>query len=167
MLVCCGRSSTTLGDMKPELKSALRSLALCALVPGVIATFLSPLLGILVFIAAFVLASIVGYPAFLLLRRYGKANVWLACLVGLLIGAGLGGNMFWPLKYPELKTTSWRGSDEHRIYTMVNGVPTQVAWNDFYVATSVLGLLGMLTGLAFWLCVARPSGETLPGNNKS
>jgi len=92
--------------MKTDHKAVLRSLALCALVPALVAAILSPMLGVSVFIAAFALASLVGLPLFLLLRRYSFADGWLAGAVGLIIGATVGANMFWPLKYPELKTTS-------------------------------------------------------------
>jgi hypothetical protein len=144
--------------MKTEHKVALRSLALCALVPAVVAALLSPVLGVSVFIAAFALASLVGYPLFLLLRRYSYANGWLACAVGFMIGAASGANILWPLKYPELKTTSWRGYDGNRIYTMIDGAPTKVAWNDFYFATTMFGVIGSLAGLAFWVFISRHSG---------
>lgn len=144
--------------MRTDHKAVLRSLALCALIPALVAAILSPILGVSVFIAAFALASLVGLPLFLLLRRYSFANGWLAGAVGLIIGVAVGVKMFWPLKYPELKTTSWRGSDATRIYTMIDGVPTQVAWNDIYVAATIFGVIGTLAGLAFWVLVTRHSG---------
>jgi hypothetical protein len=151
--------------MKTDHKAVLRSVALCALVPALVAAILSPMLGVSVFIAAFALASLVGLPLFLLLRRYSFADGWLAGAVGLIIGATVGANMFWPLKYPELKTTSWRGSDANRIYTMIDGVPTQVAWNDFYAAATIFGVIGTLAGLVFWVLMTRHSGPASKSAN--
>jgi uncharacterized membrane protein len=142
-----------------DKKSVLRSLFLSALVPAVIAAIISPVLGVSVFIATFALAALVGYPLFLLFRRHSFANVWIASAVGLAVGVAVGGYMFWPLKYPDLKTTSWRGSDANRVYTMIEGVPTQIAWNDFYGAAAIFGVLGALSGLVFWLLMRKPAND--------
>jgi ABC-type lipoprotein release transport system permease subunit len=139
-------------------KPVLLSLLLCALVPAVAATIISPFLGVSVFIAAFLLASLVGYPLFLIFRHYFYVNAWVSCAVGLVIGAAAGGYITLPLNSQEMKTTSSRGSGVERVYTMIDGVPTQAAWNDFYEACVIFGALGTLAGLVFWLVIAKPSG---------
>src|SRR5215510_2389308 len=99
--------------MPSTLKSALPKLLVCASVPAAFAAVFSPVLGISVFIAAFVLACVIGYPLFLLARRHSAARCWVAGLAGLLVGAGMASLMFWPTERLDMKTTSWRGSDEH------------------------------------------------------
>ena len=147
--------------MRSSLKSALPKLVVCGLIPGAFAALISPLLGLSVFIAAFVLASVIGYPMFVLARRYSVARWWVAGLAGLLIGAGMASLMFWPDERPEMKTTSWRGSNEHRVYTYIDGIPTQTAWNDYLVALAILGFVGAISGLVFWE-MAKPKPQQPP-----
>lgn len=142
-------------------KTVLPKLIVCSLIPGAFAALISPLLGISVFLAAFVLASLIGYPLFLLARRHSIARWWVAGLAGLLIGAGMASLMFWPDKRLEMKTTSWRGSNEHRVYTYIDGIPTQTAWNDYFVALAILGIVGTIGGLVFWE-MAKPKRRRLP-----
>jgi hypothetical protein len=143
-------------------KSALPKLVVCSLIPAAFAALISPVLGISVFIAAFVLATVIGYPLFLLARRYSVAYWWIASFAGLLIGAGVASLMFWPSDRAEMKTTSWRGSDEHRVYTYIDGVPTRTAWNDYFIALVVLGVVGTLGGLVFWE-MAKPKQQPPEG----
>jgi hypothetical protein len=143
--------------LKSLPKSDLKRICTAALVPAVAAAMLSPFLGIYVFIVAFLLASLVGYPIYLLLRRYRLVtNGWVSSLVGLLVGSGFAAFFFWPSKYPDLKTTSWRGSADNKVYTMIDGVPTQAAWDGFYLACGISGIVGALAGLCFWLFSANP-----------
>jgi hypothetical protein len=117
----------------------------------------SPFLGIYVFVVAFLLAALVGYPVYLLLKRYRLiTNGWVSSFVGLLVGVGFSGIAFWPSTHHDFKTTSWRVSGGKRIYTIVDGVPTQVAWDDFYLVCGIMGTVGALAGLCFWLFSANP-----------
>jgi hypothetical protein len=136
--------------MNAHTKSVLRGIVACALVPSVIAGVISPILGISVFIASFLLASLVGYPVYLLLKRYRfVTNGWVASIVGLLVGLGLAAYVFFPSTVPG--RTSSRGTADNLVYTVIDGVPTQVAWNDFYLACGLMALVGAMAGLCFWL----------------
>jgi hypothetical protein len=122
----------------------------CALVPSVIAAVISPILGISVFVVSVLLASFIGYPVYLLLKRYRLVtNGWVATFVGALVGLGLTAFMFFPSKVPG--RTSSRGTGENLIYTVIDGVPTQVAWDDYYLACGVMTIVGAMAGLCFWL----------------
>ena len=141
--------------LNPEHKTSLRALVLCALVPAALPAFLSPMLAINVYVVALALASLVGYPIFIFLRRRSLANVWTAGIVGFVIGVVPPGVFMWPLKYPELKSTSSRGSGSDLVYTMIDGVPTAAGWLDFVFVCSAIGTLGFFTGFVFWYLNAR------------
>jgi hypothetical protein len=152
--------------VKPEDKSALRGLLASALVPALLAGIFSPILGLSVFVVSFVLASLVGYPIFLLFKRYSLlANGWVASLIGALVGFGLATYIFRPSSHPDLKGTSWRSSGEDRIYTAIDGVPTQAAWDDYYLACGILAIIGALTGLVFWLYGTKPHDQSTEAVN--
>ena len=146
--------------MTPATKNLLRSLSLAALAPAAVAAVIYPFLGLYVFVVAFALAAIVGYPAFLILKRYAVANGWTATLLGLAIGAGSHAYSAWPLKYPALKTTASRGSGASMVYTMIDGVPTQLMWNEYLMFCAIFGVVGAVAGWIFWYQMSKPTAPT-------
>ena len=146
--------------MAPDTRRFLRSLSLSALVPAGASVIISPFLSISVFIAAFMIAAVAGYPTYWLLRRFSLANGWTACLSGLVIGGGFQAYSAWPLQFADLRGTSWRGSGAHIVYTMINGVPTQVTWNEYYVSCVVFGIAGTVAGWVFWYQMSKPLGRS-------
>jgi hypothetical protein len=128
----------------------------CALVPAIAGSALHPLLSVSVFIAAFVIALVAGYPTYALLRRFSLANGWTATMAGLVIGGGFQAYSSWPLQYSELKGTSFRGSCANIVYTMIDGVPTQVMWNEYYLSCAIFGLAGAVAGWVFWYQMSKP-----------
>lgn len=148
--------------MAPDTRRLLRSLSLTALVPASAAVIISPFLSVSVFIAAFILAAVAGYPTYWLLRRFSWANGWTASLAGLAIGGGFQAYSSWPLQYLDLGGTSWRGSGANIVYTRINGVPTEVLWNEYYVSCVVFGIAGAIAGWVFWHEMSKPLGRPTP-----
>jgi hypothetical protein len=144
--------------MTPDTRRILRSLSLCALVLAVVAMCIHPFLLFSVFIGAFILAATIGYPIFLLLRRFSIANAWTASLSGLAIGGGFKACSSSPLQYADLKGTSSRGSGADLVYTMIDGVPTQLMWNEYYASCAVFSVAGALAGWVFWNQISKPGG---------
>src|SRR5688572_28206829 len=109
--------------MDPGPKAILRGLALSALVPAAVAGVISPVLGVSVFVGAFVLAAFVGYPILDLLERRFVTNGWMACLAGFLVGVATATWFFLPQTDLEGVTTASRGIGSDRVYTFIDGVP--------------------------------------------
>ena len=143
--------------MDPNLKATLRGLALCALVPAAVAAVVSPFLGVSVFIAAFALAAFVGYPLLDLLERRFVTRAWMGCLAGAAVGAATAAWLFLPRIDLEGMSTSSRGAGSDRVYTYIDGVPTQAAWSDFYVICAVFGIIGIPAGWVLWYHLSKYS----------
>ena len=92
-----------------------------------------------------------GLPVAVLAIWTGQIRWWVAVLAGFAVGCIPIGWMSWPLKYPEMKTTTRHWNGERMVDTMVNGVPTIDGWLQYALGTAVFGALGAVGGLAFWL----------------
>lgn len=80
-----------------------------------------------------------------------KVRWWVTVSAGLVVGCIPAAVVSWPLKYPELKSTSSYWNGERMVETIVNGVPTMDGWIQFAAGTSAFGALGATGGLAFWV----------------
>ena len=145
--------------MDANLKATLRGLALSALVPAAVAAVISPILGVSVFVAAFALAAFVGYPILDLLERRFVTRAWMGCLAGAAVGAATAAWFFLPRIDLEGMSTSSRGVGSDRVYTYIDGVPTQAAWNDFYVICAVFGIVGVPAGWVLWYHLSKHSNR--------
>jgi hypothetical protein len=124
--------------MGPGVKATLRGLVLCALVPAAVAAVISPVLGVSVFLGAFVLATFVGFPILVLLERHLVTKAWMACLAGSLVGVAMATLMFLPQ----------------------TDLPTQSEWNGFYIIFAVFGITGVPAGWVLWHHVSKYSNPT-------
>jgi hypothetical protein len=136
-----------------------KSLIYAAAVPAIAIAPIAPFVAPGVFILAFLIALVAAYPLFTLLRHYSIANRWTSCLIGSLLGALVASVMFWPNQHLELRGTSWRRSGADIVYTKIAGVPTQAAWNDFFVVAVIFGLVGAAAGFVYWYNGIRERGE--------
>jgi hypothetical protein len=82
---------------------------------------------------------------------FKKIHWWTSMIVAFVIGALPTAIFLWPLRYPELQTTSSRWDREKMVQTMINGVPTVTGWADWISAFTIMGLFGVSGGLGFWL----------------
>jgi hypothetical protein len=120
----------------------------------------TPVYGLGTFLAAVVVVSaaavfVLGIPAFLLLRKLGRANWTSLATAGLCLGM-LPAALSWPRTLEGYSSgQNWHGK---YVDTYVHGVPTSYAWLTY--AESVLnfglhGLVGALTFYAVWRCNER------------
>jgi hypothetical protein len=106
---------------------------------------------IVVLIITFLDVIVLGIPAFIG-GWYVKAIRWrTSIVVAFLIGAVPTAIFLWPLKYPQLHSTSSRWDGEKMVHTMVDGIPTMTGWMDYIFAFTIMGLFSVSGGLAFWL----------------
>ena len=117
--------------MGPGVKATLRGLALSALVPALVAAIISPVLGVSVFLGAFVLVTFVGFPILVLLEQRVVTTGWMACLAGFLVGGVTAAFMFLPPADPS------RG------------------WSDSFVICAVFGIAGVPAGWVLWYNVSK------------
>lgn len=101
---------------------------------------------------------ILGIPAFIIGWYFKMIRWWTSIIVSFIIGALPTAFFLWPLKYPELQTTSSRWDGDKMVQTMIKGVPTLTGWMDWISAFTVMGLFGVSGGLVFWL-VWRPRNK--------
>ena len=106
---------------------------------------------IIIFIVSSLHVFFLGVPAFIVGWYFKKIFWWTSMVVGFLIGAMPTAILLWPLKYPELHSTSSRWDGEKMVQTMIDGTPTLTGWTDWVLAFTVMGLFGVSGGLVFWL----------------
>lgn len=90
---------------------------------------------------------ILGLPTFFLLRYFKVVRCWSTLVAGFILGAVPMAIFTWPLKYPELKTSS----SVNGVKTMIDGVPTMAVWVQFIEGVCFFGACGLVAALAFWL----------------
>jgi len=106
---------------------------------------------VIIFIVSSLHVVLLGVPAFIVGWYFKKIRLWTSVVVSFLIGAMPTAIFLWPLKYPELHSTSSRWDGEKMVQTMIDGVPTFTGWTDWISAFTVMGLFGASGGLVFWL----------------
>lgn len=104
---------------------------------------------------------ILGIPSFIVMHIKNVIYWWSSIFAGFILGCIPIGIWTWPLKYPELKTSSSHWDGEKMVQTMIDGVPTMAGWVSYMSGVSFMGLFGAIGGLSFWLIwrKVRPARE--------
>lgn len=113
----------------------------------------TPFIGVVViiFIVSSLHVVILGIPAFIIGWYFKSIRSWTSIVASFIIGALPTAIFLWPLKYPQLQTTSSRWDGEKMVQTMIKGVPTVTGWIGWVSAFTVMGLFGVIGGITFWL----------------
>lgn len=114
---------------------------------GVTGQFISFLLPLVI---SFAHVFFLGIPAFFLGLYLRKIRWWSTIIASFIVGALPIAILTWPLRYPELQTTSRRAEGESIVYTMVDGMPTATGWSDYITLFTIAGMFGVVGGIAFW-----------------
>lgn len=113
----------------------------------------TPFIGVIVII--FIVSSLhvimLGVPAFIVGWYFKSIRWWTSIVASFIIGALPTAIFLWPLKYPQLQTTSSRWNGEKMVQTMIGGDPTVTGWTDWVSAFVIMGLFGVSGGITFWL----------------
>ena len=94
-------------------------------------------------------AVVLGVPAFLLLRRFGKATWRMSALAGGLIGLLPFAIYAFPRVRPGWSSGAWMWGEHRRFY--VDGVPTLWEWLSYAENILMFAVFGASAALAFWL----------------
>jgi hypothetical protein len=100
-------------------------------------------------------AALIGLPLFLFLRRKGWANALSSACAGFVIGAVPQGAIAWPRPSPGSHASV------NGIPTIVDGAMTLAGWLNYGKLLMLLGLIGALSGLVFWLTLRWAGQSTL------
>lgn len=101
----------------------------------------------LCFFVSAAFAFLLGLPAYLVLHWFKLVRWWSTLGAGFTLAAVPMAIFTWPLRYPELKSsTSVNG-----VQTMIDGIPTMAGWFQFAQGVLFLGACGLVGALAFWL----------------
>ena len=103
---------------------------------------------------------VLGIPAFIVGWYFNGIRWWTSIVVAFIVGALPTAIFLWPLRHPQLQTTSSRWDGEKMVQTMIQGVPTVTGWTDWISAFMVMGLFGVSGGLVFWL-IWRPRNRSV------
>lgn len=103
---------------------------------------------------------VLGIPAFIVGWYFNRIRWWTSIVVAFIVGALPTAIFLWPLRHPQLQTTSSRWDGEKMVQTMIQGVPTVAGWTDWITAFMVMGLFGVSGGLVFWL-IWRPRNRSV------
>ncbi len=122
----------------------------------------TPFIAIIVIILAIssIHVIVLGIPAFIVGWYFNRIRWWTSVVVAFIVGALPTAIFLWPLKHPQLQTTSSRWDGEKMVQTMIRGVPTVTGWTDWITAFMVMGLFGVSGGLVFWL-IWRPRNRSV------
>ena len=105
----------------------------------------------MVLATSFLYVIVLGVPAFLLLRWRRAIRWWSSIAAGFVLGSVPAAIALWPGGNASPGNMSSYSDGEKIIYTMVDGVTTRAGWVRYAEVTAMIGLLGALGGLAFWL----------------
>ena len=92
-------------------------------------------------------AIILGVPVYLLLRWARWANAFTSIIAGTLIGAVPIGSVLFPAAQRFSGASAILGS----VPTMINGIPTEAGWNEYFHTLWLFAIFGAASGLLFWL----------------
>jgi hypothetical protein len=109
-----------------------KGLLFSAAVPALVSVPFFPFGAPAIFVMAFLIALVFGYPLFAFLAHYSLANLWTAVTIGFALGVLPGIIMFWPHD------------------GLLSGIAVAV----------VFGTIGAFAGAAFWRKAIRESVET-------
>lgn len=92
-----------------------------------------------------------GLPAFFLGLYFKAIRWWSSISVSFVVGALPTAIYLWPLRHPMLQSTWSRWDNGKIVQTMIHGVPTATGWSDYIGSFTIMGLFGIVGGIAFWL----------------
>jgi hypothetical protein len=98
---------------------------------------------------------LLGLPFVYLLKRKGFIYWWSSIVAGFISGCIPIGVWTWPLKYPELKSSSSHWVDGKMVQTMINGTPTLEGWFSYINGMLFMGAFGAIGGLVLWLVIRK------------
>lgn len=101
---------------------------------------------------------LLGLPTYLVLFKLQLVRWWSTLGAGFCLASIPMAIFTWPLRYPELKTTS----SVNGVQTMIDGVPTLAGWVDFAQGVLFLGACGLVGALAFWLVAPNQLRQRTP-----
>jgi len=99
-------------------------------------------------------------PGLLLLNRFGQLKSWTVALLGCVGGSVPFGVWTWPVSHHGDGYSYWNGSDI--VQAKIDGVPTTIGWLSYAKGVGGMGLLGILTAVAFWFLLTKARVKQLP-----
>ncbi|MBX9902637.1 MAG: hypothetical protein K2Y28_17805 [Burkholderiaceae bacterium] len=99
-------------------------------------------------IVSFVHTIFLGLPAVLFLKKMDKMRWWSLVCVGCIVGCGPTGFLLWPLG-AEGGFSHWDGAKV--VVLRENGIPTSAGWAEYTNTVLLMGAIGAISGLTFWL----------------
>ena len=133
------------------LQCMLAVLAATILPAAALAAFAgSPGIGWLTFVVAIGHAVVLGLPIYAPLRWKRAANVLTGTIAGLAVGSVPVAVLLFPGGGRYKGSSHWSGGVAH----MIDGVPTEAGWNDYYALVAQFGAFGATSGLLFALVLA-------------
>lgn len=97
----------------------------------------------------FVFAGFVGMPLYIFLRYLQRESLISLLIVGGFAGLAPTALLFYPWDRRGSGSSVWMGKVAH----ILDGAPTQAAWVSYYEGLYLAGVLGVLGGASFWLCL--------------
>lgn len=88
---------------------------------------------------------ILGAPALVLFRVLRRISGWTATIWGFVLGFVPTGVLSWPHRFDHASASY------DNVATLVNGIPTLAGWLSWIYGAGIMGLLGAVGGLSFWL----------------
>lgn len=119
-------------------------------------------IALVAFIVSLSHVVLLGFPGLLLLSKMRQLRGWSICLLGFLAGCLPVGLWAWPLKSSLRGASDSHWDGEKMVSSMVNGIPTLVGWLNYVEGVMLMGVLGAISGLAFWI-VWNTSGSSNHG----
>ncbi len=102
---------------------------------------------IMVLVVSALVVLLLGLPAFLLIKRFGRLNRVSVALAGVLLGA-LPAAFSWPSQVEGYSAgRNWHGN---LVETYVDGVPTSYAWLIYGEGIVFFALHGLIAALVFY-----------------
>ena len=142
------------------------SLLICSMVPAVIfstyfiilsiadnslSTIFKQLPSLFFFTTAFgfMHAMLLGFPLYLLVKKYSKFTFTVSATGGFIVGALPLSIYAWPF-YDYGSSSTING-----VKTVVNGVPTKAGWFNYFQDAFILGVIGLVSGVVFKYVLSR------------
>jgi hypothetical protein len=94
---------------------------------------------------------VLGVPVYLLLRWRKALRWWSAVCAGFVLGGVPSAVSLWPGGNAGPGNMNSHSEAGKVVYTMVDGVTTREGWQQYAEVVGTMGLLGAVSGLAFWL----------------
>lgn len=112
-----------------------------------------------VFLVAVVVAGAhvlcLGLPAVWVLHKFHRLRLWTVLAAGFVTGCIPVSVLMWPVHVPEIKSSSSYWNGREMVQAEIDGIPTLAGWIDYLQAVALMGLLGMIAALSFWLIFRR------------